>query len=133
MEVTLREALVKVHPQCPLCYSSLEEREVTPCFVCGGWPGMVERFTPEAVFRQWRLPDGRSLMLCKGCELEEFMVPGGLGYRLGLGVGRLPIDDLQAIGSVSSPALGKDKYCPNCRLRLSLLKVIASSGAGADA
>jgi hypothetical protein len=95
--------------------------------ICGGWPEMIERFSPSAEIREWRLPGGQLLTLCRTCELEEFMVPGGWGFKLGLGKGRLPFDDLQLVHQLSSATLGKDKFCPQCNLRLSFLEVFASS------
>ena len=110
--------------QCPVCYSPLEVRDVTPCFVCGGWPESVARFDPAAAFTEFRLPGGRPLVLCRGCELEEFMVPGGWGYRLVPGE-KLPVNGLQRVRAVEPPQLGHDKFCPACNLRLAFAEVVA--------
>src|SRR5437016_5765862 len=83
-------------PQCPVCYTPLEVRDVTPCFICGGWPEALARFDPGAAFTEFRLPRGRVLALCRDCELEEFMVPGGWGDRLALDE-KLPINALQRV------------------------------------
>jgi len=122
--------------QCPVCYSPLEVRDVTPCFVCGGWPESVARFDPAAAFTEFRLPGGRPLVLCRGCELEEFMVPGGWGYRLVPGE-KLPVNGLQRVRAVEPPQLGHDKFCPACNLRLAFAEVVAEQrhaepGAAAD-
>jgi hypothetical protein len=119
--------------QCPICYTPLEVRDVAPCMICGGWPEMIHEFGPSSEIREWRLPSGQVLALCRGCELEEFMVPGGWGFRLGLGDTRFPINALQLVRILLSPTLGKDKFCPHCNLRLSFLEVIASSAPAADA
>ena len=50
-------------PQCPVCYSPLEVRDVTPCYICGGWPESVARFDPAAAFTEYRLPNGQLLTL----------------------------------------------------------------------
>jgi hypothetical protein len=113
--------------QCPVCFAQLEVLDVTPCFICGGWPGMVELFNPQAQFREWRLPTGETLILCQSCELEEFMVPGGWGWRLGLKPLPLPINAVQIVGVVPSPATGKDRFCPPCNLRLAFLKILVAS------
>src|SRR5262245_7690604 len=112
--------------QCPFCYSPLEVRDVTPCFVCGGGPESVAQFDPSAEFTEFRLPDGRPLVLCRGCELEEFMVPGGWGYRL-LPSEKLPVNALQRVRGIESPKVGRDKFCPSCNLRLAFLSVVADS------
>ncbi len=85
---------------------------------------MVKGFSPATEFREWRLPRGDLLVLCGSCELEEFMVPRGWGYRLGLPARRLPVNALQAVRLIPSPVLGKDKFCPQCNLRLAFLNII---------
>jgi hypothetical protein len=55
--------------------------------------------------------------------LEEFMVPGGWGYRLVPGE-RLPVNALQRVRAIEAPHLGLDKFCPTCNLRLALAEVI---------
>jgi hypothetical protein len=112
--------------QCPLCYSPLEVRDVAPCYVCGGWPDAVARFDPAARFAEYRLPGGQTLVLCRGCELEEFMVPGGWGFRLITEQTR-PINALQLVRMVDRPELARDKFCPSCNLRLAFADVIADT------
>jgi hypothetical protein len=111
--------------QCPVCYGPLEVREVTPCFICGGWPASVARFDPNSEFVEFRLPDGRLLTLCAGCRLEEFMVSGGWGYRLIPGE-TLPVSALARVRDIKSPSLELDKYCKACNLRLAFAKVVSS-------
>jgi hypothetical protein len=110
--------------QCPVCFSALEVRDVTPCQVCGGWPESVSRFDPSATFAEFRLPGGRLVVLCRGCELEEFMVRGGWGFRLAPGE-KLPVNALQRVRLVAAPQVGHDKFCPSCNLRLAFLDIIA--------
>lgn len=112
--------------QCPLCYSPLEVRDVTPCFACGGWAASVARFDPVATFVEYRLPSGHTLVLCRACELEEFMVPSGWGYRLALGE-KLPVNALQRVRIIEGPRVGRDKFCPACNLRLAFAEAVADS------
>src|SRR5262245_34376890 len=112
--------------QCPICYSPLETRDVSPCMICGGWPEISSRLDPNQEFREWRLPNDQTLVLCRGCELEEFMVDGGWGYRFGLGNVDLPINALHYVRRVPSSSLAKDKFCPHCNLRLAFLNVMES-------
>ena len=114
--------------QCPICYGPLEVGDVTPCSICGGWSEAVERFDPAAEFREYRLPSGQAIVLCGACQLEEFMVPGGWGSRLNLPKAALALDNLQLVRRVEQPALARDKFCPNCNLRLAFLKVLAAAG-----
>jgi hypothetical protein len=117
--------------QCPVCYSPLEAREVTPCFICGGWPGSAARFDPAAAFTEFRLPAGRPLVLCRACELEECMVPGGWGYRL-VPAEKLPVNALQRVRVIEGPRLSRDQFCPACNLRLAFLEAVADNQAKAE-
>lgn len=112
--------------QCPICYSPLEVREVTPCFVCGGWPEVVARFDPTDSFTEYLLPSGQRLVLCRACQLEDFMVPGGWGARLVPGE-RLPTNGLRWVQAVQEPQRGRDKFCPVCNVRLAFAEVLADT------
>jgi hypothetical protein len=113
--------------QCPVCFGLLEVRTVAPCYICGGWQEQVERFDASAIFRVYRLPGAGTIVLCHGCELEEFMVPGGWGNRLNLGSNRVLLDALRIVRTLDVPQLGKDKFCTSCNLRLAFLDLIAEA------
>jgi hypothetical protein len=113
--------------QCPRCYSPLEPTSVTPCFICGGWPESVARFNSTQIYREYSLPDGQKIVLCSACEVEEFMVEGGWGYVLELETNRLPIKALSFVREHNQPELGFDQYCPECKLRLAFLKLLAEA------
>src|SRR5947209_5532357 len=100
--------------QCPVCFTLLAVRDVTPCHICGGWPGQVERFNPQAKYWEWRLPSGRLLVLCHACEVEEFLVRGGWGWRLNLPKNRLPLNALHPVRVIPHPQIRKDRFCPTC-------------------
>ena len=85
----------------------------------------MERFDPETLYRNLRMPDGAQIVLCEHCVLEEFMVPGGWGYRFNL-PGRLPLNALQPIPRLASTNLGYDKFCSRCNLRYKFLKIVAT-------
>ncbi len=125
-----RKFTVVQQSQCPVCSSPLESRAVTPCYVCGGWSESMAEFDPVAEFREYRLPNGRVLVLCGACAFEEFMMPGGLGHEL-IKNGKLPLNSLQRMRDVEWPETGRDMFCPACNLRLAFLKIIAENSRGA--
>jgi hypothetical protein len=116
--------------QCPVCFTPLEVRDVTPCFICGGWPAFVARFDPASEFTEFRLPTNQLIVLCRSCQLEEFMVPGGWGYRLAPGE-KFPVNVLRWVREVAEPRLARDKFCPTCNTRLAFIEVINGT-ANAD-
>jgi hypothetical protein len=114
------------HLQCPLCFIVLEVRDVTPCFICGGWSESVGQFNPADTFTRYRLPGDRCIVLCQRCVLEEFMVPGGWGYRILPGAS-FPVNALQRVQTVPMTQIGRDKFCTTCNLRLAFANVVADN------
>jgi len=114
--------------QCPKCYSGLEVRETSPCYVCGCWldAEALQKAIAKNNFAVYGLENGTEVTLCKTCHLEEVISNlGGLLDELG-------IRKEEAEASVrfldhAEVCITKDKYCTECAQRLSLLKVVASA------
>ena len=120
--------------QCPLCGSELEIKEVTPCIECGALEDQVtllkqdikENFEHDSVeFAEYRIFNKFKITLCGFCALdigaydpEYFGLPKN--YRLGY-------DKLQFLKKVEKPSSGKDKYCPECKQRLSFINFVLSA------
>jgi hypothetical protein len=113
--------------QCPRCFENLETRETTPCYICGAWPEFVERLGKEK-YAKYALPNGQEIILCKGCLLEEFMAPGGLGQLLNLSEEENLSQYLSYVEVVEVDRLTQDKFCPSCNFRLPFLKLIVEAG-----
>jgi len=123
--------------QCPICSTELEVKEVTPCIECGALEEEVNRIkedikekndphhqslSPE--FNLYRIFDKFEVTLCGFCAVdigsfnpEYFGLPKNkkLGY-----------EKLQFLKKLDSPTIGKDKYCPECKLRLSFINFVIS-------
>jgi hypothetical protein len=112
--------------QCPVCFSPLEVRNVTPCDFCGGWPKAVDKFDSTSTFSEFRLPDDSLLVLCNACVLEEFLVPHGFGYML-FPDSNHPLDELRLVKRLDNMQLRQDKYCSTCNSRFSFLKLSSKS------
>jgi hypothetical protein len=115
---------------CLFCYSPLETQEVTPCFICGGFPESIRRLAENPAdrknkFTEYELPDGRRIVICPACEVEEFLADGGWGWNLGFSVPSVPLQYLRYLGEIADPETSVDKYCNNCHLRLAFMKVLA--------
>ena len=79
---------------CPICYEILEVKDVTQCYVCGGWPGAVENFNSNSSFKEYYLDSGQKIVLCHSCWLDEILsLQGDLADDL-----KLPISGKTAGG-----------------------------------
>ena len=57
--------------QCPLCFSPLESREVTPCMDCGHDPTELQHFAEHChSYAEYRILDSLSLVLCSFCQVD---------------------------------------------------------------
>ena len=111
--------------QCLKCWSELEVRESSPCFVCGCWLTGEElaKAIVENDFAVYGLTGGDEITLCDLCHIEEVL------SKLGNLLKDLDIREEEASAHVRflnriDASLTKDKYCTECRMRLSLLKLI---------
>ncbi|WP_223786561.1 hypothetical protein [Marinicella meishanensis] len=110
---------------CPNCYTPLEIREVTPCFVCGAWEGQVERLNDSMPFTEYHIESGHHIILCDGCYLEEFLaLQGHLASALNLPQTANTVSGFTITNLAVENKPLKDKYCPNCMTRWALLKII---------
>lgn len=105
---------------CPVCCEDLETKEVTPCFVCGAWESVDAAMAKKRVFSEYLLDDGRKIVLCQLCYLEDICSDqGDTKTLLGINDDR----DVRFQRSIDLNAKAKDKYCNTCKKRLALLEL----------
>ena len=120
--------------QCPICSNELEIKEVTPCIECGALEDEVkplkqdikEGFIHDSnTFNEYRIFEKFEIILCGYCAIdigsfdpEYFGLPKNkkLGY-----------ENLQFLKELKKPTIGKDKYCPECKQRLSFINFVLSA------
>lgn len=108
--------------QCPICRSGMEQRDMAPCFVCGHMPRELEEFRKGAhTYNEYEVFPGHRMVLCDFCDADfGSYIPDYWGFpsprEMGLG-------EEQRTGSVESPGIEPDWFCPVCRYRLSFLAV----------
>ena len=111
---------------CPICYGSLEVRDVAPCMLCGATDlGLEDARQDRQEYHEFRILDSLLLVLCNFCWLDFGSYHGayfGLGNKR-FDVGRF--DKLRRIGNV----IRKDKFCPACQGRLCLLEFVVACRA----
>lgn len=109
--------------QCPICYAELENRDVAPCYMCGGLPDELAHLKQNRhSYAVYRFPTGTELELCEICFLELDSIGGehwGLDRR-----NRITTNDLALVRQDFSPRVTRDKYCPNCDARLAYLTAL---------
>ena len=112
--------------QCPLCFSVLETREVAPCDDCGADPTELDHFRlDEHTYQRLEVLAGLELDLCNFCMVDFGSYdPTYFGLAPGTRIG---FERMRLVRDISAPAIGKDKYCPDCRRRLAFLKFVAAA------
>jgi hypothetical protein len=114
--------------QCPLCFGVLEVREVAPCDECGGDPREIEDFQ-EGVHTYHRLEvfPGLELTLCDFCMVDFGSYnPAYFGLPRDASIG---FQHMRLVADLPNPSVGKDEYCPACKLRLAFLRFVAAARA----
>jgi len=81
----------------------------------------------EQKYTRYSFPSRQEIILCEGCLLEEFLVPGGLGQLPNLAEEVNLSKYLSNLEVVEAGSLEQDKYCPNCNYRLAFLKLITQA------
>jgi hypothetical protein len=111
---------------CPLCHSELEVADVAPCAECGHLAQEIEHaLAGKHTCAEMRIFGDLSLVLCDFCQVDfgsfhpEFF---GLPPKAEIGYAKM-----QFMRSVPEVFLGKDKYCPQCNLRLAFLKFVVAA------
>ena len=120
--------------QCPICGSELEVKEVSPCIECGALENQVallkqdikEGFKHDSVeYEEYRIFDKFEITLCGFCALDiGSYEPEYFGFPKNK---RLSYEKLQFLKKLEKPTVGKDKYCPECKRRLSFINFVLSA------
>ena len=109
--------------QCPLCYTSLEVVECTPCHDCGHFEEQVATFKElGGEFNLYDVYEGLSLRLCNLCKVDFGSYKSDfLGFKDGTRIG---FEHMHFLKAVENPQIEKDKYCSECNMRLKFLLFI---------
>ena len=106
---------------CPICYTELIVKEVTPCYECGGFESELDHFK-EHTYKEYRSYFDNELVLCNFCEVDFSSInPTYFGFSKFKKIG---LSDFEFIREVKNKGLVKDKYCPECNHILKFLKVV---------
>ena len=119
---------MKSYTHCPLCYEELTVVETTPCISCGSSDinlkilkqDIEENFSHDSVrYSTYRAFEKVEAVLCNLCTLDFTSVdPEFFGFEKERTVNP---SDFQFLKAIKSPAIGKDKFCSSCNMRLSYL------------
>lgn len=113
---------------CPLCYEELTVVETTPCISCGSSEislkilkqDIEENFSHDSInYSIYRALEKIEVVLCNLCTLEFTSVdPEFFGFKKERTINP---NDFQFLNTIENPAVGKDKFCSSCHMRLSYL------------
>ncbi len=116
---------------CPLCYEELLVVETTPCISCGSSKTSLkilkqdieENFSHDSInYSIYRAFEKFEVMLCNICTLDFTSVASEF-FRFKKEKTINP-SDFQFLKIIKNPAIGKDKFCPSCNMRLAYLLFI---------
>jgi hypothetical protein len=108
---------------CPLCYAELEVRDVAPCDGCGASAEELEHFASgKHTYAEYEVFAPLKLTLCNFCDVDfGSSDPTFFGLPPN---SRIGFQHMRLVQPLREPALGKDKFCPVCKLRLSFLRFV---------
>jgi len=104
---------------CPLCYSKLLFKKVTPCDECGADDFELDHFK-EHKYHEYVLYHELRLVLCDFCDVDFGSYdPTYFGFEKGTRIG---YEDFQLAREVTDIKMTEGKYCPECSYNLPFLK-----------
>ena len=116
---------------CPICYTSLETREVAPCYDCGHAPEELVHLAEGRHTYDEIETLGARAVLCEFCQSDfSSYDPTYFGLPRSARLGR---PYMQLVRTLRDPHAGTDKFCPQCRRRLAFLRFVAQARAVAAA
>jgi len=111
--------------QCPLCYTEMESIDCTPCHDCGHFEDEIKKFDEiGGNFNIYELYDGLTLQLCDFCKIDFGSYKSDfLGFKDNTTIG---FENMNFVKGIDKPEMEKDKFCPNCKMRMKFLNFINS-------
>ena len=106
---------------CPLCYTELLFKQVTPCGECEA-TGFELNHYQEHKYHEYVLYHGLRLVLCDFCDVDFGSYdPTYFGFEKGKRIG---YQDFEMVREITSVKMVKGKYCPECNHNLPFLKFV---------
>lgn len=108
-------------PQCPLCYTKLIEKKVTPCMECGGIKTELDHYEKHN-YREYEAYFGQRIILCNFCDVDfSSFDPTYFGFKKNK---KISFTDFSFVKDINDKQLRIDMFCPNCNYRLPFLNFI---------
>ena len=106
---------------CPICHSSLETREVAPCYDCGHDPTELQHLAEGRHTYAEMRAFGIAIVLCDFCRADfSSYDPTYFGRQKGTRLAR----EVIFVRDEQNLQPSKDKYCPTCGRRLAFLRFL---------
>lgn len=106
---------------CPICYTELLVKKVTPCMDCGADDFELDHYKQHK-YVEYEAYFGVRITLCDYCITDFGSInPTHLGFSEVTSIG---MEDFSFVKEIQSKELVLDKYCPNCYHRLPFLNFI---------
>src|SRR5688572_23263467 len=103
---------------CPICFSELVTRDVTPCMDCGASENALQQHL-NTTYTEYQVHFDQRLVLCNFCYVDfGSYMPEYFGFPRGK---RMGLHDFNFVRQVADKSIRVDKYCPQCNKRLAFL------------
>ena len=114
------------HTHCPFCQTELEVTDVAPCVECGHLAEEIEHaLAGKHTYAEMRIFGDLSVVLCDFCQVDfGSLNPDYFGLPRNARIG---YERMQLVRDVPKAFIGKDKYCPQCNLRLAFLRFVVAA------
>lgn len=109
-------------PQCPLCFTELIKKTVTPCMECGGDEIELDHYQ-EHTYREFEAYFKQKLILCDFCDVDFGSYnPAHFGFKKGK---KINYTDFNFVKEITDKSLRLDAFCPSCNHSLGFLNFIS--------
>jgi hypothetical protein len=106
---------------CPVCYSELLVKKVTPCSECGADDFELDHYK-EHNYHEYIICHDLRLVLCDFCDVDFGSYDATyFGFEKGRRIG---YEDFKLVREVTEIKMVHGKYCPDCNYTLPFLKFV---------
>ena len=114
--------MAKQHPNCPVCFTPMISKELTPCMDCGGHDSELDHYK-EHDYKEWEVLYGERLVLCDFCDADFASYNTSFfGFKNRRTIG---LEHFNFVKEIHDKRLRVGLFCPSCHMTHDFLKFVA--------